>query len=418
MRISSGARITLLPLCLVLTGIGDAFAGGFAIPPQTAKAASLANAVTAGVDDPSAVYANPAALTEVPGNQIMGGAIYVNTVSSVSNSGRRSVNNHDDDLIPTLFANYHVPGTDFTLGLGSFTPFGLATSYAPNSFTRFAATRSELRTVYVTPAAAWRLSPSLSLGGSVSFVHSSALLSRAIFLGATEGQLRVTDTDNGYAYGLGLLAKPLDRLKLGIKYRSRVDLNFDTADVKFGVPALALSQFSKAEGIHVPLPPVISMGINWQINPAWGVEFVYDFTRWSEFKHLKARFSPPLLGGLIPGFFIPQEWKNTSTLRFGTSYKLRPNFELRGGIGLDETPIPGRTLSPAIPGADWLTLTGGIGYSWKSLTIDFGYMAVFYKTRRVTNNVLEAGLALPFTPGSDKYETFQNLVSLHLSYRF
>ena len=43
----------------------DLFAGGYAIPPQTAKAESMGGAAVAGVDDPSAVYVNPAALTQV-----------------------------------------------------------------------------------------------------------------------------------------------------------------------------------------------------------------------------------------------------------------------------------------------------------------------------------------------------------------
>jgi len=92
-------------------------------------------------------------------------------------------------------------------------------------------------------------------------------------------------------------------------------------------------------------------------------------------------------------------------------------------MALDETPIPSSTLNPAIPGADILTLNGGVGYTWESLSVDLGYMAIFYKTRRVTNNSLETGnnpAALPFSgvPGGDKYETFQNFVSMHLRYRF
>jgi long-subunit fatty acid transport protein len=80
-------------------------------------------------------------------------------------------------------------------------------------------------------------------------------------------------------------------------------------------------------------------------------------------------------------------------------------------------------LGPAIPGADYLTLTAGAGYSWQGLKIDVGYMAVFYKTRKVNNRVLETGgdpNALPFpgVPGKDKYSIFQNLVGLHASYRF
>jgi len=416
MRWTYPSRVGRLTFLLVLSVPSLAIAGGYAIPPQTAKAAGLAVAVTAGVDDPSAVYANPAALTEVEGNQVMGGTVYINVVSSVENSGTKSINRRDDNFISTLFANYHIPETGLTLGMGLYTPFGLATSYDKTAFTRFAAIRSELKTLYATPTIAWRVNPYLSLGAGVSFVHSSVLLSRAVFLPLFgEGKLRITGTDDAYAYNLGIVFKPHEQLKFGWTYRSRVDLNFDEAHVKFTDPGGAITH-SRAHGVQLPLPPFISMGLNWQIDPVWAVEFVYDFTRWSELEHLKARFNPTLLGGAITGFFIPQDWKDTSTLRLGSSYRLNENWEFRGGMALDETPIPGRTLGPSIPGADWLTLSAGVGYHWGSLNLDFGYMAVFYKTRKVTNDVLEGDPAL--TPGRDKYRTFQNLVSLHLSYSF
>jgi long-chain fatty acid transport protein len=106
----------------------------------------------------------------------------------------------------------------------------------------------------------------------------------------------------------------------------------------------------------------------------------------------------------------------------GSSYKLDRNWELRGGVAVEETPIPSRTLNPAIPGADLLTLNAGVGYKWQDYGIDLGYMAVFYKTRRVTNNELEGlpatGFAFPGAPGKDKYETFNNFVSMSFSYRF
>src|SRR3972149_3022298 len=137
-------------ICLSLL-VQAASAGGYALPYQSAGAVGRGNAVTAGVDDPSAVYSNPAALSEVEGNQILGGMQYINVVSGVKNSGRNSRNQHDDNFIPTLFANYHIPSTDVTLGLGLYTPFGLATSYKPDSFTRFGAVRSELNLIYIRP---------------------------------------------------------------------------------------------------------------------------------------------------------------------------------------------------------------------------------------------------------------------------
>jgi long-chain fatty acid transport protein len=277
---------------------------------------------------------------------------------------------------------------------------------------------------------AWSPVPLFSLGAGISFVHSSALLSKSLFLLLGEGKIRITDTDDSYGYNLGLLIKPHEAIKLGVTYRSRVDLNFDSASVKFSDVG-GVSSRARGKGIHIPLPALVSAGINWKIDPRWELEFVYDFTRWSDFQDLKTRFRPalPALGGLLPisQFRIPQKWKDTSTLRFGATYKIHPHLELRGGIGLDETPIPARTLGPAIPGADWLTVTGGVGYSWKSLSFDLGYMAVFYKTRRVLNNVLEGsnvlvnGTPAPGAPGlagKDKYKIFQHLVLFTLRYQF
>jgi long-chain fatty acid transport protein len=407
-------------------------AGGFAIAEQTARGVGSGNAITAGVEDPSATYVNPAALPEISGNQLMSGINYVNTISSVENSGRTSKNAHDDDFIPNLFANYHIPGSNVTLGIGTYTPFGLATSYKESSFTRFASIRSELKTKYVTPAIAWNPSPYFSIGAGVSFVHSSALLSRALFLGAVgvgEGRLRITDTDNAYGYNLGILIKPNEQLKFGLTYRSRVGLKFDNADVKFRDALITggASTAVRARGINVSIPPVINAGFQWQIQPSWSVEVDYNFTRWSEFNNLKATFSSslPALGGFAPisGFFLPQNWKDTSTIRAGTIYKVNKHFRVRTGFSLDQTPIPSRTLNPAIPGADILTLNGGLGYEWNSFNVDLGYMAIFYKDRKANNNALETGnnpAALPFpgVPGPDKYEIFQNFVSFNLRYRF
>lgn len=393
------------------------------IPHQTAKGLGLGNAMTAGVNDPSAVYYNPAALGEIEGDNLVVTGTYVGLYNSVENSGRRAVNKHDDNLLATLFANYHIPGTDFTLGIGSYTPFGLATTY-DREFTRFAAERTELRTIYVTPALSWHPSKFFAVGAGLSFVHASGLFSRSLCLAPTcdvdpmfQGRLRLTDTANAFTYNLGLLVKPMENLKMGLSYRARADIRFDTANVKLG-GALAPGNL-RAKVSPIPLPPVVNAGIHWQINPLWGVEFVYEYTRWSEFNRFSATFSPAVP---LAGFSLPQEWKNTSTLRLGSDYKLTRNWELRGGIAVEESPSPNRTYNPAIPGADLLTLNAGVGYKWQSLGVDFGYMAVFYKNRKLTNNELEGlpatGVAFPGAPGKDIYKTFVNFVSMSFSYRF
>ena len=94
----------IIVCCLFFAGTHAVFAGGYEIAEQTARSIALNNAITAGIDDPSALYVNPAALTEVSGNQIMQGANFINTMSRVKNGGRNSRNLHDDDFLPNLFA--------------------------------------------------------------------------------------------------------------------------------------------------------------------------------------------------------------------------------------------------------------------------------------------------------------------------
>jgi long-chain fatty acid transport protein len=426
-----GIFVVLLLLSVVAT---KAFAGGYMIPHQTARGLGLSNAMTAGVNDASAVYYNPAALSEVQGDNLLISGTYVNLQNSVENSGRKSTNKHDDNFLASFFANYRIPDSDFTLGIGTYAPFGLATEYDKDAFTRFAAVQTELKTIYITPALSWHPTKYFSFGAGLSFAHASAVFSRALCLdpisGCTqplglEGTVRVTDTADAFAYNLGFLVKPRDNLKFGFSYRSRVDLRFDNADAKFG------GSFStstvKAAVSPLPLPPVINAGLFWQITPSWGAELVYEYTRWSEFKNFTATFSPtPIflpLGAPIPGFKLPEDWKNTSTIRLGSYYALNKNWELRGGMALEQTPIPNKTLNPAIPDADKLTLNAGVGYKWDKFFVDLGYMAVFYKTRRVTNDELEglpatAPLFYAGAPGKDKYQTFVNFVTFSIGYRF
>jgi len=429
-RLTTGISIFA---AFLLMGPPDAISGGYMIPHQTARGLALSNAMTAGVNDASAVYYNPAALGEVNGNTFLATGTYVGLYNSAENSGRNAVNKHDDNFLGSLFANYHIPGSDFTLGMGTYSPFGLATTY-DREFTRFAAERTELKTLYVTPAISWDPSTFFSVGAGVSYVHASGLFSRGLCLdpltGCTvpiglEGRLRITDTANAFAYNLGLLAKARNNLKIGFSYRSRVDLRFDEADVKLGGSFSTAN--TKADIRPIPLPPVINTGLFWEINPAWGAELFYEYTRWSEFKNFAAIFSPPPtfvpLAVPLTGFSLPQRWKNTNTVRVGSYYKINENWESRAGIAIEESAIPNGTLNPAIPDADKLTLNAGMGYTWNKFSMDFGYMAVFYKTRTVTNTELEglpatAPLKFAGASGKDKYSTFANFVNVSLGYRF
>jgi len=431
-------RIAGLTLISLLTVTGNALAGGYAIAEQTTRAVGVANARTAGVNDPSAVYHNPAALTEIDGNQLFGSINYINVQSNVQNSGDKSINRQNHNFIPTFFGNIHIPESKFTLGLGFYAPFGLSVSYDEDAFTRYAIIDAELSPYYINGAVGWRPSEMIAIGAGVSYVGASATLSRAIYLDAllgfpgpslSDASAKINGRTETATFNLGLLLKhPSLPLKFGITYRGRAFLDLKGADVKFQDAAIlgGTETRTKVSKGSLVLPTVVSAGINWQINRKWSLEFVYDWTKWNDLQQFRFTFedSLPAAGGAvpIPSLTASANWKNTSTLRLGTHFQLNESWDFLAGIAIDETPIPSSTLSPLVPGADILTLNGGVGYTWRKLTLTFSYIAVFYQDREVQNDILEAEQTLipaqPFTPGPDKYEIFNNFVSLSLKYRF
>ncbi len=68
----------VLPVFLiVMLAAGTSFAAGFRLPEAGAKAMSMGFAFTAQADDPSAIYFNPAGLTQLEGEELMLASTYV-----------------------------------------------------------------------------------------------------------------------------------------------------------------------------------------------------------------------------------------------------------------------------------------------------------------------------------------------------
>ena len=68
----------MVPVLLVLLFTAStSFAAGFRLPEAGAKAMGMGFAFTAQADDPSAIYFNPAGLTQLKGNNLKLGVTYV-----------------------------------------------------------------------------------------------------------------------------------------------------------------------------------------------------------------------------------------------------------------------------------------------------------------------------------------------------
>ncbi len=176
-----GWKIVSALLVLLFTA-STSFAAGFRIPEAGAKAMGMGFAFTAQADDPSAIYYNPAGLTQLKGNNIMVGATYVALE-------RRGVHGDDaadrrrdrasesqkslDFLIPNAYYTHTTSDGYIAYGVGIFSPFGLGQEYENKntSIFRNQITQIDLQTVVVNPTIAFKINEYLSVGAGIDYMY-------------------------------------------------------------------------------------------------------------------------------------------------------------------------------------------------------------------------------------------------------
>jgi long-chain fatty acid transport protein len=228
-------------------------AAGFALTEQSGSSIgnAFAGAGTAA-EDASTILSNPAGLSRIRGMQF--------AVSGYAIKPSIDFNNKDSaTLIGADVGNPLLTGSSggdagdwaflsnvyfaadmndhIKIGLGIHSPFGLKTEYDNRWVGRYDAIKSDLKTININPAAAYRLNDKVSLGFGVNAQYISAELSNAVDFGsicamagagtcavpqARDGNLQLKGHDWSWGYNLGLLLEPVQGTRLGFAYRSKV----------------------------------------------------------------------------------------------------------------------------------------------------------------------------------------------------
>tara|TARA_B100002003_G_scaffold196443_1_gene186604 strand:- start:42 stop:455 length:414 start_codon:yes stop_codon:yes gene_type:complete len=116
-------------------------AAGFRIGEQGTAAMGKANAVTASINDVTAVYFNPAALTSLKGNWVSaGGALISPSTDYTSQAGIQSSKEPQIFYPPNFYAGTYMKDKNLAFGLGIYAPFGLGSKWSNTGSLRYEAT--------------------------------------------------------------------------------------------------------------------------------------------------------------------------------------------------------------------------------------------------------------------------------------
>src|SRR5208337_2388525 len=125
-------NIILRVLTLMISGAVamKASANGFGLPDQDAFATARGEAFVATADNPSAIYYNPAGITQLKGNNLRGGVygVYLdqsfNPPSTAPNSGSTYHSSDHRAALPQFFYTFTPEKLPLSFGLGVYAPFG------------------------------------------------------------------------------------------------------------------------------------------------------------------------------------------------------------------------------------------------------------------------------------------------------
>lgn len=387
----------IVGLMSVFVSVQLSFAAGFALYEGSARGNALGGTMVGRADDASALFYNPAGITQLPGVQIMTGATFIVPSTKVRTTfpdGSSKTTSTDTNvwIPPQLYTTYQV-NDQLWLGLGVFSPFGLGTEFPQDWPGRYNNVLAKIQTMDINPNIAFKVTDHFSLAAGMDFVYFDLTLKNKIDpLGLNTPAFDIGNSLKGdtWGYGFNFAAhyKPFDWLACGISYRSQVKEHVD-GDADFTIPqsvlntpygpyVQALFKDTSASG-SITLPDEIFMGVMFKPTNRLSVEVGGTYTRWSTYKELQITYTGPL--GTQTRI---KDWHNAWRAQLGIEYQALDWLALRAGYVFDESPIDNAHADYIVPANDRHLFSFGPGFKWHNFTLDLSYTYILIEDR---NNV-------------------------------
>ncbi|WP_150292050.1 OmpP1/FadL family transporter [Sphingobium estronivorans] len=366
---------------LLLSGIMiapvPALAGGFYLqeqsPIETGRALAGAGAAA---DDPSAIFFNPAAMTNLSGIQVsIGGSALMASAQQTNRGSNRTVptlpgvhvpvtgndgGNPFDKVIP--IPSFYVTGQvsdRLWLGLGVNAPFGLKLDYDDGFFGRYDSLYTNLKTYNIQPTAAYKLNENFSVGGGVDVQYVKVTLTNALPQLSpllADGSARVKGDDWTVGWNAGLFYTNGDT-NVGVSYRSGIKHHLTGTQTVAGLLGpIAAANGSFAASAPLDLPDIVTVGFMHRMTPQLRAMISARWYNWSKFKGIAITSATGTTNKEL-------DYKDSYSVSLGGEYDVSPALTLRAGTMFDRTPTNPQYLTTRVPDGDRAWLTGGATFN-------------------------------------------------------
>ncbi|MBS0323817.1 MAG: outer membrane protein transport protein [Proteobacteria bacterium] len=417
-----------------ILGAFSTLAGASAFQLLEQNASSLGNAYAGSAaiaENASTVFFNPAGMALLPaGKQVSLSLDMVNPSARFSNNGsippRFNTNTGGDGgdaggwaAVPSGYFTMSL-SPQWTFGLGIGAPFGLKTEYDNNWRGRFLATKSDVKTINISPALAYKVNDQVSLGLGLNYQKLDAELGSAANISALlcanpllaglcgagllnnlEAQVNTKGSDWAWGYNLGAIFQINDKTRLGISYRSSTKYHV-TGNVNTSLPTVmaggpisaplaaglnAQIAAGLANGpikLDIELPETWTISGMYQLDDRWTLLGDIAWTGWSKIQSLDIYRSNT--GALLST--TPENWRDTTRISLGANYRWSDTTKLRFGVAADQSPVGNDDYrTPRLPDNNrtWLSLGAQFKLDGGGV-VDVGYSHLFVPNSTIRDN--------------------------------
>ncbi|QIZ76184.1 OmpP1/FadL family transporter [Ferrimonas lipolytica] len=416
---------------LVMGALGaQAHAAGFQLAESSATGLGRAFAGEAAIaDNASSQARNSALLMELEGQQISFGFIYVDpnldmegTTGLTMGDARIPTADADaDDFAPSaLIPNFYYSNRlndKWAVGISLNSAHGMATELPADHAAAIFGSDTSITTVELAPAVAYQLTDTVAIGAALRVVYGEGEVSATVpgwaaqTLGLEAGQKIKSVEGDGvdYGYQLGATWAPTANNRIGLSFRSEVELTLEGEAEGAG---FGLAPGQKKDGeLVLPLPATAELAGLHQLTDKFAMHASINWTDWSAFESLEVDFDD------YSDHLKDENFKDNWRYAVGATYQVDDKMILRAGVALDKGAVSDGNRTLSIPDSDRLWFSFGSGYVLsESLTLDLAFTyikaddASIDETVALTENV---GVNYQGELGGDVW-----LAGAQLSYRF
>jgi len=390
------ARLMVAVALIACCGI-TLTANGLNLNGMGSKAIAMGGAFIGQADDYSAVFWNPAGLSQMKksgislfGTFLMPSGTYTfpaygidaKTKSSVYPSGAIGYFKPINEKLVIGIAAYVPAGSGADWDVADLAPLSLGITKGSAGNTLL--WKSMIGVVSISPVVSYKFADWLSVGATFNANYAFMNLDKPATLRFKYGpidlkyaeQYEEKTTAWGFGATFGVMLKPIDKLSIGLTVRTPVSITFkgDATNALASNPLIQLAapgtpntsgMERKATwplwaGLGISFKPIDKLTINADVQyTQWkkiqSIDVVYDNAQWKQL--------------FTAGGKLDLKWKDTIQYRFGLEYMLSQKFALRAGYYYDPSPAPAETLSILLPQITYNVITAGIGYNTDKLTL-------------------------------------------------